>query len=140
MPQLAADFEAARSLSSHWTNFEMHSWFMLVHFSWASTWRNSCRLFGRPDGDDAGRFLVFRHRRPFDAELCQHLLDFAILGGLFKFGQSGLAEGYIWRTIPPRPKHLAEEGHPVGILVKKGLGYFESLPAVSCPCRSPRTF
>src|SRR5262249_32745938 len=42
----AAPLEAAKSLSSHCTSFEMHSWFMLVHFSWASTCRNSCKLFG----------------------------------------------------------------------------------------------
>jgi hypothetical protein len=37
LPPLAADFDAAKSLSSHWTSFEMHNWFMLVHFSCAST-------------------------------------------------------------------------------------------------------
>ena len=121
LPPLAADFEAARSLSSHWTNFEMHSWFMLVHFSWASTCRNSCKLFGSRTVMTRVGSLSSGTGGPSTRSLASICWISPYSVGLFKFGQ-GCGR---WVHLPDdatQSQHFAEKGHPVGILVKKGLG------------------
>ena len=129
---------AARSLSSHWTNFEMHSWFMLVHFSWASTCRNSCKLFGSRTVMTRVGSLSSGTGGPSTRSLASICWISPYSAGLFKFGQ-----GFGRRVHLPddATQALALRGKrsPSRDSGEKGFELLESLPAVCCPCRSPRT-